>query len=372
MPEVVAVCGGGSLAHVIAAVAGANPDFEVRVLTRRPAEWSETLRVLFEDVELRGRIAVASSDPADVIPGAHVVGLAVPSVARPEVLARIAPYVEPGQWVGSFPGFGGFDWLARSILGPGPRLFGTQRVPFVCRKLEYGHVVEVTGVRPQTFVAALPATAVTEIADLLHDLLGVAIVPMGNYLCVSLSLSNPVFHPSRIYSYFRDWHPGVTYPTPELFYEDWDERATEAFARLDAEVQAICRALPLDMAYVKPIVQHYEVPSLAALSAKIRGIRALRGRPLPLRRNGHGYVPDLSAYYFTEDIPYGAVVLRAIAEVTGVETPFLSEVVEWGGRILGLDLMREGRIAGPDAAHLPLPRHFGIDTIDELARRATE
>lgn len=370
MPIVLAVCGGGSLAHVVAGIAGANADVEVRVLTRRPDAWSHSLRVCHGDMEVAGRVAVVSSNPGDVIPGADVVAMAVPSCARAEVLRGIAPFVEERQWVGSLPGFGGFDWLARSILGSAPRLFGTQRVPFVCKKIHYGHSVLVTGIRPQTFVAALPSSEVMEIANLLGLLLDVPVIPMGNYLCVALSPSNAVFHPARIFSFFRDWQPGTTYLAAEMFYDDWDDRATEVFGTMDAEMQNICRAIPLDMAYVKPIVQHYEVPSLAYLTAKIRSIRALSGRPMPLVRNGHGFTPDLDAYYFTEDIPYGIVIVRAIADVAGVATPAMDEVISWSERITGAEYLRHGRVAGGDAATLPIPRNFGIDSLDELVRRA--
>lgn len=157
MLQSIAICGGGSLAHVLAAVAGARPSRTVRVLTRRPDDWSSEVHAEYGDLELIGRVAEASSDPAKVIPGCDAILIAVPSDAREDVLRRIAPYVSPSTWVGSLPGFGGFDWLARSILGPEARLFGTQRVPFVCHKLTYGRRVAVTGIRPETLVAALPA-----------------------------------------------------------------------------------------------------------------------------------------------------------------------------------------------------------------------
>lgn len=368
-PLKVCVCGGGSLAHVLVGVLNSG-GAEVRVLTRQPARWRE-VRVLYRDeLEVRGRASRASGDAAEVAAGADVIIIAVPSYARPEVLRQIRPHLKEGAWVGAFPGFGGFDWLARSILGEGVNIFGSQRIPYVCKKISYGESVSLTGIRPQLFMAAHPSARVTEISRLVADALNMRVIPMGNYLCVNLSLSNPTFHPARLYSLFRDWEEGVTYPRKALFYDDWDDTATEVFGRFDQEIQDICRAIPLDFGYVKPIVQHYEVPTLAQLTDKIRNIAALRGRPAPLAQTPRGYVPDFNTSYFTEDIPYGLVVIRSVAEIAGVPTPMMDEVIGWAQRLTGAEYLVDGCLKGASVGGLPIPQNFGINTLDQLVRAA--
>lgn len=369
--QTIAICGGGSLAHVLAAVAGAERSRIVRVLTRRPGDWASEIHAEYGDLELIGRVAHASSDPAEVIPGADAILVALPSDAREEVLQRIAPYVSPGAWVGSLPGFGGFDWLARSILGESARLFGTQRVPFVCHKLEYGRRVAVTGIRPQTLVAALPAHEAPQLAPQLEELLNVPVRAVPNYLCVTLSPSNSIYHPARLFTFFRDWSEGTVYRERPLFYDDWDDLATGAYLGLSEETQAICRAVPLDMSSVLPLFPLYGVTDRGALTERIRGIRALSGRPMPLRPAEGGFTPDTRAYYFTEDIPYGVVLLRGVAEAAGVETPLMDAVIRWSERILGRRYFGgDGTMNGGDVAGLPLPARFGIATRQELAWRA--
>src|SRR3954466_6104342 len=79
----ISICGGGSLSHAVAAVLGARGDVEVRVLTRQPERWSRHVRAIYLDIaEIRGRIAVASSDPEEAVAGADMVILCVPSCAR--------------------------------------------------------------------------------------------------------------------------------------------------------------------------------------------------------------------------------------------------------------------------------------------------
>lgn len=365
------VCGGGSLAHAVAAVLGSNEDVRVNVLTRQPERWGHTVRVLYKDeLELSGQVDAVSSYASEVIPDADIIIIAVPSYAREEVLGKIKPFVRESAWVGSFPGFGGFDWQARQILGDKIKIFGSQRVPYVCKKISYGELVSVTGIRPQLFVAALPCTQVAEITALLEDALNIRTVPMGNYLNVSLSLSNPTFHTARLYSLFKDWREGVTYPKRVLFYDDWDEAATKVFGKFDEEIRQVRHTLPVETGYVKSIVQHYEVATLSDVTQKIRSIKALQGREAPLREVPGGYIPDTTAYYFTEDIPYGLLVIKSIAELCAVPTPMMDEVIGWAQNIMGEQYIIDGSVARGAPKRLPIAQNFGINGLDELARRA--
>lgn len=192
-----------------------------------------------------------------------------------------------------------------------------------------------------------------------------------NYLCVTLSPSNSIYHPARIFTFFRDWREGAVYPERPLFYDDWNDAATDVYLSLSEETQAICRAVQLDMDSVLPLFPLYGVTSRDALTQRIRSIRALSGRPMPLRPTVGGFAPDTRAYYFTEDIPYGVVVLRGVAEAVGVETPIMDEVIRWSERMLGRSYFGDnGTMSGSDTARLPLPARFGITSREELVRRA--
>ncbi len=373
--SVYCVCGGGSLAHALVAVLGANPRVEVRVLTRRPDDWASVVEadVLGEGV-VRGRVARATADAAEATRGADVVLVAVPAVARREVLTRLRPHLAPEAWVGGLPGFGGFAWQVRQVLGRAQPVFGFQRVPFVCRKTAYGKRVEITGIRPRHYVASVPRRRIGELCRRFRDDMNLYVVGIGNYLNVEFSRSNSLFHPPRVYSLFREWTPGtvLSLPLDLKFYEDWDEHASEIFLRLDEEVQAATRLIPLDLGWAVPVLQHYEVPFPEDLTPKIRAIRALAGRPVPLRQVPGGTIPDLKAYYFSEDVSYGLVVLKAILELTEAPTPYLDRVLDWGQRLLGLDLLMDGRVRGRDAAGIATPQNSGIGDLEALRNFCSE
>lgn len=365
------ICGGGSLAHATSGVLGSNNAIFVNVLTRQPRRWQSHIIVEhLEDSFLVGKLNRVSDNPADVIAGADVVIMSVPTYARAEVLKKIRPYLKEDAWVGSFPGFGGFAWVAHNILGSRQRIFGFQRVPFVCHRVEYGSRVKITGVRPKHFVASLPASGVNTIAGILRVSMNLSTVPMGNYLCICFSRSNSLLHPARIYSIFRDWGPerGRVYSNQPLFYGDWDDEATRVFSELDREVQESCRRIPLDLAYALPILQHYEIAFLEDLTDRIRSIRALEGRMMPMLRVDEGWIPDINSYYFTEDIPYGLVIVKALTLLAGTVTPMMDRIILWGQKLLNEEYLCDGRLEGKDVAKLPIPQNYGIRDLDALVR----
>jgi opine dehydrogenase len=362
----VCVCGGGHLAHALVAVLGAA-GFPVRVLTREPAGWGGPVEGRYGGVAVVGRPEAVAADPAAVVPGSGVVLLAVPASAHEAVLERIAPHVASGTWVGAFPGTGGFAWLAEDLLPAGTRVFGVQRSPYNCRVAERGRVVDILGVRPDQRVAARPGAAAIEAAALVERLLGIPSFALGSFLEVMLVPANAVFHPVRMASLFAD--PGRRLVRVPMFYEDWDDGASALFLACDAEIQALCRTLPLNLHGIRPIAEHYrlEAATSQALTARIRAIGALAGIPAPVRAEGDGFAPDLGSRFLTEDVPHGLVVIRAVADLAGVAMPTVDRVIRWAEGALGLRFLEGGRVAGPDAAALPLPRRFGIATTAALA-----
>jgi hypothetical protein len=367
----ITVCGGGSLSHALAAVLGAQQGVAVRVLTRQPHRWSRLVRAVYLDIaEIAGRVELASDDPEAAVAGADMVILCVPSYAREQLLQTIAPFIRSTTRVGCFPGFGGFEWQARDILGDDARIFGLQRVPYVRRTISYGEAVWISGIRPRLFVGALPCSDAPEVARLLEMLLSIPTDPLPNYLPVTLSASNATFHPARVYSAFSHLSAGDRLPERKLFYEEWDDAASFAFLSLDRELQAVCTAIPADLSAAQPIQVHYSADDAAALTRRIRSIRALRDRYLPLIRDDDGYFPDTHSSYFTEDIPFGLLVIKAVAMAVGIPTPCADNVLLWAQSAMRRSYLDGQNIDGRDAAALPLPARYGITDVQTLLRAA--
>jgi opine dehydrogenase len=311
---------------------GANPDVSVTLATRRPDLWSTHVHAVHNGLVVIGRLAAVTADSAVAVSGADLVLVAAPAFAHREIMAGIRPFLAPHAWVGALPAPGFFDWAAHSVLGPQARIFGGQRSPYNCRITIPGREVEILGVVPSLGVAAAPRRDFGNLAELLGTALSLRIELLDHFLCATLAPSASIFHPARLFAVFCDWDGYTPFRKVPLFYEEWDDGASKVYLHCDAELHAVCDAVPLDMSGIAPIRDHYGVSTAAALTARIRSLPGLRGISIPMRAVGHGYVPDLRSRFFTEDFPFGLGAVRVLAALVGVKTPLLDVIHAWSRR----------------------------------------
>jgi hypothetical protein len=85
-----------------------------------------------------------------------------------------------------------------------------------------------------------------------------------------------------------------------------------------------------------------------------------------MRRVGGGLVPDFTTRYLAEDIPYGLVVTRGIAELVGTATPVMDKVITWAQARLEREYLVAGKLQGRDLRATRAPQRYGITKINEL------
>ena len=345
----VCICGGGHLAHALAAVLGARDNLRVFVLTRRPAQWRSEIVAIYR--------------------GSGAVIFTVPAFAHEDIVVRIEPFLTPETWLGAMSG-GGFPWLLERHLGPGAQVFGVQRAPYVCRITEYGKSVSIMGIRKVLKLGARPASRARDVGAWLGRQLNMPVCAIDNYLGVVLGNGNAVFHPARLYSLFKPGAQAKMARCPR-FYADWDLRASEVYLACDSEIQALCQAIPLDLSGVEPVGAHFELPAASredaqALTRKIRHIPALQDIPAPVLGPPGDCRPDLTSRFFREDIAYGLLPIRAVAQLAEVETPAIDELLRWAQDLLGERFLLGPRLALEGLMHLPLPQSLGMTRLDDL------
>ncbi len=337
----ICICGGGSLGHVLAGYLAAQGN-SVNVLTTRPALWGATLEVdAVDGRRFVGDLAEISANPADVVPQAQVVLLCLPGYAIRGELERIKGHLSDGTFVGSVFSSTGFFFEALDILPGEVPLFGFQRVPFIARTAQYGRRANLLGYKSAHKLAierATPGRAET-LRQWWEDVLQSPVKLLANYLEASLTNSNPLLHTARLYTMFRDWHPGVTYPRMILFYEEWTEEAAETYIQMDNELARLLERLPVTPGFLPSVLDYYESTDAPSLAARLRGIAGFRGIASPMRQDARlgGWVPDFASRYFTEDFGYSLRYIRELAQQKGVETPVMEKVYEWGSKIQPTD-----------------------------------
>jgi len=211
-------------------------------------------------VLIEGKINKVSDDPSVVIPGSNIITIAGPSYAHGEILNKIAKYVEEGSWVGTVFGQGAFDLQAHHALkGKEVGIYALQTVPVICRGTDYGQSVQIIGPKDKLYCAAYPIEKAYEIANMLSLLYRIPTVVLPNFLCITLTPSNQIIHPGRMYGFFKNWDGKTPYsPTSIPHLYDLDEGSANEIQRLDNEIQAIKRKIvyyypEIDLSLLLPI-----------------------------------------------------------------------------------------------------------------------
>jgi hypothetical protein len=179
-----------------------------------------------------------------------------------------------------------------------------------------------------------------------------------------------------MYSLFGSWN-GAPFPAEDVpeFYHGLSEEGANVLAGLSDEVQAIRARLAssLDLRAVRPLkswlLHSYggAITDASTLRSAFVSNQAYAGLMAPVREVALGQVvPDLSARYLAEDVPFGLVVTRAIAGLAAVETPTMNEVIAWAGERLGKDYLNR------DAAEARIPQNYGLNSLEQLIDFASE
>lgn len=385
MPKLT-ICGGGNAAHVLIGLAG-QAGWEVNVFAPL-ADEADRLRagggitVRQQDKTSTGRARRISADPAEVIPGSEWVLLALPAFAHESILRAIADFLEPGVIIGALPARGGFDFAAHLILaGRSPTLFGLQTLPWACRILAYGQAVDILGVKDVVNLAARPPTLASHLAQQLTDLFEVSLEPVSSFLTLTLANPGQLIHPGIMYGLCRGRETSTfTKNNIPLFYQGLDPLTADLLQAMSDEVQATARALADDLLTFDPaevlslhtwLRRAYpdDIANDRTLHRAFVTNRAYTGLRLPMRAAGPDlFAIDYATRYLAEDVPYGLAVTRGLAELAGVSTPIIDEVIFWAQTCLGRCYLVNGRLSGPDLVETRAPQAYGIHSLAALAQ----
>lgn len=326
--KTICICGGGALGLVVASVLSHTREVAVRLLTAHPQQWSKSIEAVDNSGKVYQGVLEKVSDRAeDVIPQSDIVLLCLPGFLIEKSLRQIAPFVTK-QAIGSIVSSTGFFFRAHEIFDDTTSLFGLQRVPFISRVEEYGHCATLLGYKKHLYMAC--ENLQNDFVEQWAEWLNTPVSLLQSYLEASLSNSNPLLHPARLYGMWHNWN-GQVYPKQELFYAHWDEYSSEIYISMDNEFQQLCNKLDV---YVQPVLEYYESTDAKSLTRKLNNIEAFKTILAPMMRTEDGWIPDFKSRYFTEDFPFGLQLIKDLAVKYQVETPTIDKVLEWGKKYI--------------------------------------
>lgn len=110
-----------------------------------------------------------------------------------------------------------------------------------------------------------------------------------------------------------------------------------------------------------------DIPDKTNLYTAIQTNAAYQGLKHPVKKTEDGkFLPDFSHRYMTEDIPFGLVVIRGIAEIMGIETPNIDKVLTWSQQQMGKEYLVDKKLQGKDISTSRAPQSYGFTTIESI------
>lgn len=325
----ICICGGGNLGHVCAGFL-ANRGHQVSILTTKPERWSQTIEIVAPDGNFDGHLAQVTSNAADAIPQAEIVLVCLPGFAIHDELIKIKPHFSNTCKVGTVVSSTGFFFEALEMLPASIPIFGFQRVPFISRTIEYGQKAELKGYKDSLHVAIEHTVAKESLRQELEMLFERPVTLADNFYEVSLSNSNPLLHPSRLYTMWKDWEPGIVYHRNPQFYAEWTCEASSLLIQMDVEFQHLLKVLGLKPGCIPTVLDYYESTDVESLTNKLHDIKAFQGINSPMKELPDGFIPDFSSRYFTEDFPFGMRFIVETAHTHHIPIPTIEDVYQWG------------------------------------------
>lgn len=334
----ICICGGGSLGHVSAGYLAAKEGVRVNILTRQPQLWQKQLDIYTPDGNIiSGHIANITDNPHEAVTNADIIILCLPGYAIRNEIQRIAPYIKAGTYVGSIFSSTGFFFEAQELLDKNIALWGFQRVPFIARTKEYGKSANLLGYKSSYNIAIENSNDKETFRKKIEELFDRPTRLLNNHYEATFTNSNPILHPARLYALFKDWNKDIYYDKQSLFYEEWDNCASENLISLDKELFKVLAKLPVSPNYLTPILEYYESCDAPSLTKKIISIDSFKGIKSPMIKSEKGWQPDLESRYFQEDFNYGLRYIYETAHKLNIEVPTIDKIFNWGLSLINID-----------------------------------
>ncbi|EDO47690.1 predicted protein [Nematostella vectensis] len=395
----VVICGGGNGAHALAGVASADPGIDVSVLTLYADEadrWNKEMqqhgfkvtksRHGQDTIELTSKPNLVTKDPLQAIPGSDIIILIMPAFAHGQYLHAMKPFMKPGMVVVALPSQGGFVFEAMHILGKEITdtctFLSFESLPWACRLKDFGSYCEILGTKASLAGAYHHSKEVPAVDPLptIQRIMGEQPVlkVKGHVLAMSLMAVNAYIHPSILYDRWVNWD-GKSLQEAPLFYQGATQSAADLLSDMSNEALAIAKEITrrfpeVDMSQATHIHDWYlrcypdDITDKSTLKTTLQTNVAYRGLVHPMTKTEEGLVPTFKSRYTLEDIPYGLVVIKGLAELFGVPTPQSDKVLLWIQEKAGKEYLVDGKLQGRDVKNTGAPQRFGITDVQELMK----
>jgi len=320
---------------------------------------------------------IITSNPLDVIPEATIVLFCNPLNSYPNALKRISTYVTDSlKLVCGVPGATGFDWMVReAFLGLDPKFLvgAVETLPFIAKR-ENDKEIKVFAFKDTLcFATQQKSPTYTSIDyNVLSKIMGVKFNTLNNFLSLTLLSPGAKVNPVLFLEALN--HPNNQKSRNIYELSDETERILES---LEEEINTVAREITF-----KTGINLNDIPSLKEwfigcypdfIKNKSTTRSCLKSHTVYsvlqedfLRGLNNNEQPK--SRYLTEQIPYGLVPLKGLAELAKVVTPTIDNVIEKCQQYLDKLFIENGRLIQDSLQYSSAPQRFGIDVLSKLSR----
>lgn len=279
-----------------------------------------------------GKIEKASCNMQEIVEGAKLIMIVLPSLYHADMARQMAPYLEDGQVIVLNPhaSLGPIEF--REVLNDcgvtaDVTIGCTSTLLFACRAVEIGRVV-VAGQKQHLIMAAYPSSRNSVLEEMFKDIIPEFEV-VDDVIRASLDNINAFVHPApTILNTGR-----IESQTPFEYYIDCTPAQGRYVDALDKERMALAEAYGLDK--MIPLVEEYKHmyrthgDNMYEILSQNEDLKGIKGQK------------RLDTRYVLEDVPCSLVALQTLGQIAGVPTPCMDAMITVGRTLL--PEMIEGR-----------------------------
>jgi len=390
--KIITICGGGNATHAIIPIIRNNFSGKLNLFLPYGDEAAQFIKLIeekkfitatIEEKKLYGRPDEASKFAKDVCKEADLILMPLPAFAHEPILLQIVPFLKKKAIIGVIPARSGFEYAALKILKDNKKekvkIFGMQTLPWACRIKEYASKVDILGKKRLVGMAAFPHKTTSELAFFLTQLLDLKIEPLPNMLTLSLANVGQIIHPGIMYGLFKGKEE-LKYQKEEIpfFYQGVTKEISETLKEMSDEILVLTKEIKnidksINLNHVLGLkdwlIYSYKdsIADKSTLQSCFVTNRAYKGLRAPMKKiNNDYFLPDFQARYLTEDVPYGLVVTKAIAQLAKVDMQVIDEVILTISKWIGKEYIKMGYLEGKDIKDTRIPQNYGIDNLENI------
>ena len=231
--------------------------------------------------------------------------------------------------------------------------FSIGLIPWICRAEQYGSYGTCYGGKKVNVAAVNPPDRFERLNeifldDVCHNKLGVGkFLQACSFMSLTLSVDNQIIHPSRMYGLWKGYGgKWKTYDEVPFFYREFDDLSADFLQRLDNDYSTVRNALrqhfpdrPFKYMFNYLDLERFVYQSNSAdIKSSFTESKTLGQIKTPVMHvtddtdsSNNYYMIDVRCRFFTDDIPYGLLITKWIAEQLGIgdKVPFIDEIINW-------------------------------------------